>query len=62
VLRLGIVLMGLEGADRLLRADDLAADRGVAAVTLPSAFFVTHALATRWRSGGRWPTCWPAAR
>lgn len=46
VLRLGIVLMGLKVQTGFFGASTLLLIAGVAAVALPSAFFVTHALAT----------------
>ncbi len=46
VLRLGIVLMGLKVQTGFFGAVELLAIAGVAAATLPSTFFVTHALAT----------------
>lgn len=45
VLRLGIVLMGLEVQTGFFGRTTLLTIAGVAAVTLPSAFFVAHALA-----------------
>ena len=46
VLRLGIVLMGFKVQTGFFGAADLLLIAGVAAATLPSTFFVTHALAT----------------
>src|SRR5262245_45965806 len=47
VLRLGIVLMGLRVQASDFGATELLLIAGVAATTLPSAFFVTHALAVK---------------
>jgi len=46
LLRLGIVLMGFKVQTGFFGASDLLLIAGVAAATLPSTFFVTHALAT----------------
>lgn len=46
VLRLGIVLMGLKVQTGFFGATELLLIAGVAAATLPSTFFVAHALAT----------------
>lgn len=47
VLRLGIVLMGLKVQTSFFGAAELLLIAGVIAAALPSAFFVSHALATR---------------
>ena len=46
VLRLGIILMGLKVQTAFFGSTELLLIAGVAAATLPSTFFVTHALAT----------------
>ncbi len=45
VLRLGIILMGLKVQTSFFGRDELLLIAGVAAVALPGAFFITHALA-----------------